>query len=332
MSHSNIALFVAHLGCPNMCSFCNQHSITNHASTPTALDVKNAVNTAMGSKNYDKSNGEIAFFGGSFTAIDREYMLELLTAAKSEIDLKNAKGIRISTRPDCIDNEILTLLKEYGVTAIELGAQSMNDEVLLKNRRGHTAQDVITASHLIKDFGFQLGLQMMTGLYGDNDEKSIETAKKIISLNPDTIRIYPTVVFKNTHLDKLRESGEYIPQTVENAVKLGAKLIPLFEKNGIKVIRFGLHTADESEITGGAWHPALAQLVKSQIFKTNIENKLTKLPIGNYIINCNSKNVSDIIGQKRTNVEYFSKLGYNCIVKPKTEIKENHFLITERKN
>ena len=217
MSHSNIALFVAHLGCPNMCSFCNQHSITNHASTPTALDVKNAVNTAMGSKNYDKSNGEIAFFGGSFTAIDREYMLELLTAAKSEIDLKNAKGIRISTRPDCIDNEILTLLKEYGVTAIELGAQSMNDEVLLKNRRGHTAQDVITASQLIKDFGFQLGLQMMTGLYGDNDEKSIETAKKIISLNPDTIRIYPTVVFKNTHLDKLCASGEYIPQTLENA-------------------------------------------------------------------------------------------------------------------
>ena len=332
MSHSNIALFVAHLGCPNMCSFCNQHSITNHASTPTALDVKNAVNTAINSPNYDKSNGELAFFGGSFTAIDKAYMLELLTAAKSEIDCKNAKGIRISTRPDCIDTETLTLLKQYGVTAIELGAQSMDDEVLLKNRRGHTAQDVVTASHLIKSFGFELGLQMMTGLYTDTDEKSIETAEKIIALKPDTVRIYPTVVFKNTHLDELRKSGKYIPQTVESAVKLGAKLIPMFKKSGIRVIRFGLHTADESEITGGAWHPALAQLVKSQIYRKNIQTKLTKLPKGDYIISCNSKSVSDIIGQKRTNVEYFSKLGYNCVVKPKTEIKENDFLITERKN
>ena len=332
MSHSNIAIFVPHLGCKCRCSFCDQNSITNENTAPNADDIHNAVLIAKKSKKYNSETTEIAFFGGSFTAIERDYMVSLLQAAYVHIKNGDVSGIRISTRPDCIDNEILTLLKEYGVTAIELGAQSMNDEVLLKNRRGHTAQDVITASQLIKDFGFQLGLQMMTGLYGDNDEKSIETAKKIISLNPDTIRIYPTVVFKNTHLDKLRESGEYIPQTVENAVKLGAKLIPLFEKNGIKVIRFGLHTADESEITGGAWHPALAQLVKSQIFKTNIENKLTKLPIGNYIINCNSKNVSDIIGQKRTNVEYFSKLGYNCVVKPKTEIKENDFLITERKN
>ena len=210
MKKGNISIFVPHLGCPCQCSFCNQKTITGQANQPTPQDVDKAVKTALKSKGFDY---EIAFFGGSFTAIDREYMISLLKAANKYIKSNEVKGIRISTRPDCIDEEILDLLKEYGVTSIELGAQSMDDEVLLANRRGHTAKDVENASELIKSYGFELGLQMMTGLYKDSEEKAIKTAEKIIALSPQTVRIYPTVVLKGTYLADLYLSGESVSYT-----------------------------------------------------------------------------------------------------------------------
>ena len=178
MKKGNISLFIPHLGCPHKCSFCNQNTITGKQTQPGADDVRAAVETALKKKNYDY---EIAFFGGSFTAIDREYMLSLLKAAYDYVKDGRVNGIRISTRPDCIDEEVLDILKKYGVTSIELGAQSMDDEVLRANFRGHTAEDVENASRLIKSYGFELGLQMMTGLYLDTDEKAVETAKKLIA-------------------------------------------------------------------------------------------------------------------------------------------------------
>ena len=161
MSHANISIFVPHKGCPNDCSFCNQRAISGQTVSATAIDVEKAVLTAL-EYNIDPKNTEIAFFGGSFTAIEREYMCSLLTAAKHFLDTHSFAGIRVSTRPDAIDKDVLETLKNYGVTAIELGAQSMDDDVLLANRRGHTSDDVRRASALIKEYGFQLGLQMMT--------------------------------------------------------------------------------------------------------------------------------------------------------------------------
>ena len=162
MKKGNISVFVPHIGCPQKCSFCNQNTITGSHSVPTPDDVKNAVETALLKTEYEY---EIAFFGGSFTAIERAYMISLLETAKPYIESGKIKGIRCSTRPDAIDDEVLSLLKSYGVTAIELGAQSMNDAVLSANLRGHTADDVRNASRLIKKYGFELGLQMMTDLY-----------------------------------------------------------------------------------------------------------------------------------------------------------------------
>lgn len=331
MSHSNIALFVPHIGCPCRCSFCDQLSITQSRCLPTETDVHNAMETALKSAGYQPEFGEIAFFGGSFTAIDRDYMISLLSAAKRHIDGGDARGIRISTRPDCIDDDVLTLLKHYGVTAIELGAQSMDDEVLRKNRRGHDSECVVNASEKIKKSGFELGLQMMTGLYGDTDEGAVRTAEKIIALSPQTVRIYPTVVFENTELDRLMKSGEYIPQTAEQAVLLGTRLIPMFESAGIKVIRFGLHTAQQSQITGGAWHPALAQLVYSQIIKENILRQLNSLPTGEYDIYCRDRDISTVVGQKRSNIDFFKERGYDCRVIGVAEMKKCCFKITERK-
>lgn len=187
-------------------------------------------------------DGEIAFFGGSFTAIDRDYMIELLSSAQEFIGENGFKGIRISTRPDAVDGEICDILEKYHVTAVELGAQSTNDKVLAMNRRGHTREDIFRSARLLKERGFELGLQMMTGLYGSNDEDSIGTARDLISLSPDTARIYPAVVIENTELAELYRNGEYRPQTPEEAAVLCAKILPMFERAGIKVIRLGLHS------------------------------------------------------------------------------------------
>lgn len=332
MSHSNIAVFVPHLGCGRQCSFCNQRYITGTTHVPHADDVRLAVETALNSSGYNPENGQIAFFGGSFTAIEREYMLELLKAAKREIDLGNACSIRISTRPDCIDDEILDVLQHYGVRSIELGAQSMCDDVLRLNKRGHDAKAVEDASRLIKQHGFELGLQMMTGLYGDDDEKSIETADKIIALMPDTVRIYPTVVLENTELCRLYKEGKYAPQTVEQAVKLGAGLIMKFEQNGIKVIRFGLHSIDEDKFVAGAWHPALAELCYSQIYLQKALDILKSMPHGNYIIYVGGREISKMCGQHKANLEMLKKMGYNCKIRSFDARTENDMKIVREES
>lgn len=309
MAHSNISVFVPHIGCPCKCSFCNQFSITEQIFIPHEKDVDNAVEIALSSQKYDPENGEIAFFGGSFTAINRDYMTELLGAAKKHIDMGHAKGIRVSTRPDCIDNDVLQLLKASGVTAIELGAQSMRDEVLKENNRGHNSDDVYTASELIKEYGFELGLQMMTGLYTDNDEGAKFTANEFVKINPKTVRIYPTIVLENTELATLYKSGEYKPQSIDEAVELCAELLLLFEKNDIKVIRLGLHSIDMSKYVAGPWHPAFSELCENRIYRDIIKTHLGEK--NDYTVYVAGGEMSKAVGQKKSNVLYFKDKGYN---------------------
>ncbi|MBQ0084172.1 MAG: radical SAM protein [Clostridiales bacterium] len=328
--HANISIFVPHLGCPNMCSFCNQRYIAGDTLPPSENDVKNAVETAEKSKNYNPEATEIAFFGGSFTAIEREYMESLLKAAYPYKRDGRVKGIRISTRPDAINEEILSLLKKYGVTAIELGAQSLDNEVLRANNRGHTAADIEKSSAMIRAAGFELGLQMMTGLYKSDEQKDIYTAKKTASLNPDTVRIYPTIVLEGTELEKRYKSGEYKPQNVEEAAELCVKLLEIFENAGITVIRTGLHTIDESKYVAGPWHPAFKEICDSKRFFGEIKSRLTKK--GSYEISVNKRDVSRVIGQKRENIEKLKSMGFNCRVKADENIKENQFVIKECEN
>ena len=311
-SHANISIFVPHIGCPNMCSFCDQRCITGVTVAPGGKDVINAVQTATKSKNYNPNNTEIAFFGGSFTAINRNYMLSLLSTAYEFVKSGAVSGIRISTRPDAIDGEILTLLKNYGVTSIELGAQSMDDEVLLKNNRGHTAEDVINSSKLISEYGFSLGLQMMTGLYGDTNDKAVMTAKSIIDLKPDTVRIYPTIVLKGTTLAALYSDGHYKPQTLGEAINLCSEILPLFWEVNIKVIRLGLHSIDEKSFVAGPWHPAFSEMCYSEIFLKRVLKILDSK--GDYLIFVSPENISKMIGQKRSNIIKLRDMGYNCKV------------------
>lgn len=273
---------------------------------PDALYVKKTVETALKKKNFDF---EIAFFGGSFTAIDREYMLELLQAAYPYVKSGQVRGIRISTRPDCIDTEILDILKAYGVTSIELGAQSMDDGVLKANRRGHTAQDVADASGLIQSYGFELGLQMMTGLFTDTQEKAVETAERIIALAPETVRIYPTVVLKNTYLAELYEKGVYTPLNVEESVELCARLVPMFENADIKVIRLGLHSGKniKENMLAGGFHDSFGELVKSRI----LVNKILELPPADYLVFVHPKSLSKLKGNNKRNIYLLMERGYN---------------------
>lgn len=317
IKHANISVFVPHVGCPCQCSFCNQNSITGVVKAPQAVDVRNAViSSGVAEKSMEqRKHTEIAFFGGSFTAIERAYMLSLLEEAEKCVVEYALKGIRVSTRPDCIDSEVLDVLKKHRVTSIELGAQSMDDEVLEANRRGHSSGEVIKAANRIKEAGLELGLQMMTGLYKDDPEKAMETAQKLISLKPATIRIYPTIVLEGTHLSELLENGEYAPPTLDEAVELCSRLVPMFEQAGVKVIKLGLHAEESLEMgmVAGPYHPAFSELVSSEIFIQKLEPELLQMleKTGEncYNILVNAKNLSVAIGQKKSNVTRLRNLG-----------------------
>ena len=325
--HSNISIFVPHIGCPHQCSFFNQFSITGSVKAPSAKDVHDAVATAMKTANFNVENTELAFFGGSFTAIEKEYQVSLLEAGYEHIKAGNIVGIRVSTRPDAIDTKTLETLKRYGVTAIELGAQSMCDDVLLANNRGHNSEDVIKSSALIKSYGFSLGLQMMTGLYADSFEKDIYTAKKIIELSPDTVRIYPTIILKNTKLADYVGAGVYTPPGLEETVSLVAELLSMFRDKKINVIRTGLHTIDENAYVAGPWHPAFKELCDSRI----IRNEVLKYPKGDYTLFVPPCDVSKAIGQKRENILYFKEKGYNIRVKGDADIPQYEIRMCKEK-
>ena len=314
MKHINVALFVPHEGCPHACSFCNQKTISGKTKPLTLTDIDEAVKTALSTADCNK--GEIAFFGGSFTAIDRDYMVSLLERAKQYIDKGFFAGIRISTRPDYISEEILDILKHYGVTAIELGCQSMDNEVLRLNKRGHTAEDVINAAGLIKSYGFELGVQMMTGLFGDTQEKCLETAEKLISLEPDTARIYPTVVLEGTELARLYKEGRYTPQSLEDAAQLCAELLMMFRQKGIRVIRLGLHSGGNVEdgYVAGAYHPAFREICESKIYLKKVMDAIDsgRVQKGEIEITVGKRYVSMLTGQKKANINYLKDRGYIC--------------------
>ena len=249
-------------------------------------------------------------------------MISLLEAAYEYVEKGVFKGIRISTRPDGISEEICKILKKYGVTAVELGAQSLDDRVLELNERGHTAKQVEDAVSLLKSFGFETGLQMMTGLYGSEDSDSLETARRIVAMKPDTVRIYPTVVIKGTRLHELMLTGEFVPKGIDETVELCAEIIPMFENAGIKIIRVGLHSGGgvEGDFAGGAYHPALRELCEGRIYYDIALGKLREKGCGKYLLAVNEKEISKMTGQKKQNLIKLQTFGYDCTVEGRSEM------------
>ena len=302
---SIIPVFVPHLGCPNDCVFCNQRRISGSTVPAAARDVDKAIEDAAALPRTGAKR-QLAFYGGSFTAIPIHEQTARLAAAKAHLDRGDIDSIRLSTRPDAIDGAVLKRLAEYGVETVELGAQSMCEEVLRLAGRGHTAQDVENASRMIKAAGFRLILQMMTGLPGDSIERSVDTARRIIALEPDGVRIYPTVIVRDTALYDLWQAGRYKEHTVEDAVEYCARLVPLFEAAGIPVIRLGLNPTEElssGAAAGGAYHPALGELVKSRIMLQKAQALLAGIEPGSTVVlGAAAPKLSQMIGQHRGNI------------------------------
>ncbi len=313
MSRGNVAVFVPHVGCPHKCAFCDQRTITGSTAVPHAEDVRRVCSQALAEMD-SVSESEIAFFGGSFTAIKRDYMTELLEAAAEFVGENGFKGIRLSTRPDCIDREILDILKKHGVTAIELGAQSMNDRVLELNERGHMVDDVYSAARLIKEYGFELGLQIMTGLYGSGESEEVETRRRVLEIAPDTVRIYPVCVLKGTRLAELYESGEYTLAGMDEMLDIVAADAQAFSDAGIKILRIGLHASDgvESDLVAGYYHPALGELVRGRMARAFIESHITGNSADVY---CGKGMISAVIGHKKENIAYFAERGVSINIR-----------------
>ena len=307
-----IPIFVPHLGCPNDCIFCNQKSISGQKKSMTKEEAKNIIDNYLASINKEDAEIEIAFFGGSFTAIEKEKQEELLKVAYEYVKEGKVESIRISTRPDCIDKETLKRLKKYKVKTIELGVQSANDYILKRANRGHTFEDVKKASKLIKRYGFQLGHQMMVGLPESTKIDEINTAKALIKLRPKMVRIYPVLVVKNTKLEKEYENGEYQPLPLAQAVETCKELVSMFVKKKIEVIRVGLQNTDEitspeeknSEVVAGPYHPAFRQLVESGLWYDAIVAKIKKLnvKVKEVEVTVNPVDSNNVIGHKKENV------------------------------
>ncbi len=310
MKHINIPVFIPHLGCPNNCVFCNQRRISGKTEFDIS-SVKDELERAFETVDYANSEVEIAFFGGSFTGIDRGDMLYLLGLAKNYIDEGKASAVRLSTRPDYIDPEILDILKSHGVTDIELGLQSMAQDVLTASKRGHTAECAEAACRMIKEHGFNLVGQMMIGLPMSTAQSEVETARKIVSLGCDAARIYPTVVFTETELCEMMNRGEYTPLTLSEAIERSADVLSVFAESEIPVIRLGLCAADNlfepGTIAAGEYHSAVGEMVYSELYYRKIRafiesNGLSdKLPGRDMRIYVPVGEVSKVSGQKRMN-------------------------------
>lgn len=323
--HANVAVFVPHAGCPRQCSFCDQRRILGEQEPPAPEQVREIIEQAAKTLPEALRPAQIAFFGGSFTAMDIEYIESLLQSVQSFIDGDNYYGIRISTRPDHISKDILLMLKKYHVTDIELGAQSMSDPVLQANLRGHRASDVSNASNHIKQMGFLLGLQMMTNLYMDNADRTVHTAQQIAELEPDYVRIYPAVVLRGTMLERLLVSGEYAPQTLDEAVRECSGLLEFFTDRGIPVIRMGLHDSPslEKNIVAGPRHPAFRELCESRILMRKTLNRIERgrIPRGRLRLLVSPGSVSKMAGQKRTNLNELEKLNYHAKIIPDERVR-----------
>lgn len=307
-----IPIFVPHLGCPNDCIFCNQKSISGQKENMTKEKAKKIIEEYINAIQTKDASIEIAFYGGSFTAIEPEKQVELLEVANEYIKKGKVESIRISTRPDCIDKETLKRLKKYKVKTIELGVQSANDYILKKANRGHTFEDVKKASKMIRWNRFQLGHQMMVGLPESTRTDEINTAKALIKLKPKMVRIYPVLVVKDTKLEKDYKNGIYEPLPLVQAVEICKQLVRMFADKKIDVIRIGLQNTEEitdpqgekSQVVAGPYHPAFRQLVEAGMWYDAIVGKIKKLnvKVKEVQVTVNPIDANNVIGHKKENV------------------------------
>ena len=319
-THAIIPIFIPHRGCPNDCVFCNQRRITSKLVSPTEAEVRNTIENWLTTLD-DVPNVHIAFYGGSFTAIPIDEQNKYLKIAHEYKSSGAVSEIHLSTRPDCIDDEILDNLKKYGVDLIELGCQSFDDDVLEASKRGHSTEDIYKACSLIHNTGFKLGIQLMVGLPKSTCESDILSAQRTVEIMPDVARIYPTIVIEDTELLDMVKSGEYTPLTIDEAVERSKEMLKVLNASEVNVIRIGLKASDlisgDGKFTGTTFHPAFRQLVEGALARESIEEQLSYLlekilinqtpgtPNMCVIASACPSSYSNLIGHKAENRKYF---------------------------
>ena len=300
MKHYNIPVFIPELACPNRCIYCNQRHISGQLQVVKPAEIEQIIEQHL-STFIRPSFVELAFFGGSFTGIDEKDMITYLKIVQPYIEKGEVKSIRISTRPDYINEKVLDILKQYNVRDIELGAQSLNEEVLAFAKRGHTVKDIENASRLIKDYGFSLGLQMMIGLPLDSVERSKVTAKKILELGAESTRIYPTLVINNTDLADLYRAGQYKALSLEEAIEWTAEIYKIFSQTDITILRVGLHPSEAlikgEQLLAGPFHVSFKELVLTKLW----QEKLANIPNNTKTISVNPREINYAIGYNGVN-------------------------------
>ena len=327
-SHTRIfPIFVPQDSCPYSCIFCNQTAIVGKKKPLSSQEIESYIHKCLQNIKLSSPEGElphieVAYYGGSFTLLPRQLQEEYLRPASEALKSGLIRGIRLSTRPDWIDNPTLSFLRERGVSVIELGVQTMDDQLLAYIRRGHTSQDVLRAMELLKDFGFKTGIQLMIGLPGEDETSRNSSMDKVKSLKPDMVRIHPTLVIRDTPLEQIYLAGEYTPLSLEQAVSILKRLVLEFEAEGIRVIRLGLQPNRSLEkagtIVAGPYHPALGQLVASSIFYELIMRGIEMLKpetMNRCDIEVSPENISNVIGNRRENLARLKKNYPSCEIK-----------------
>ena len=316
--HINVPVFIPHLGCPNNCTFCNQKTISG-VKKFEAESVIPIIEEALSTVN-ESDTAEIAYFGGSFTGIDRNLMESLLSISKKYLDEGRITSVRCSTRPDYINDEIIADLSRFSVRTVELGLQSFSDEVLRRSGRGHDAECARVACRKLKASGFTLIGQMMIGLPGSDTESEILTAREIISAGADGARVYPTVVFYDTELSCMTERGEYVPLSNEDAVMRTKAVLDVFDRARVPCIRVGLQASenlsDESCVMAGANHSAIGELAMGELYYERICAEIEKSGArgGEICVLVPMGAVSKAVGQKKKNKQrLIQKYGFRKI-------------------
>lgn len=332
-----IPIFIPHLGCPHTCIFCNQKKIAGVSKAPTKnMLIKKTQEFLNTLKDPKKHYIEIAFYGGSFTAIEDYLQESYLSEANLLIKKGLIDGIRLSTRPDYINEKVIERLIRHEVSTVELGVQSLDEEVLRKSERGHTSESVVKAVALLKKMNIKIGLQLMPGLPSDTREKSLATCRKVIDLKPDMVRIYPTAIIKDTNLAEMYHSGEYTPWSLEETIELVAQMLILFDKEKINVIRIGLQASEnlqeDKDLIAGPHHPAMGELVKARLFRKQIEAAFKRMKdlTEKIIIYCYPKELSQVKGQNNENTKFLiNEFNVNIKVVPNKELAKGSLLLAD---
>jgi histone acetyltransferase (RNA polymerase elongator complex component) len=304
-----IPIFLPHAGCPHRCVFCNQSLITGVSSKISSIQVRNSVESFLKYKSAYHDIVQIAFFGGNFLGIDTEEMVRMLAEAAAFVKTGRVNSIRFSTRPDTIDRPRLDLIKNFPVSTVELGVQSMDDRVLVNTKRGHTSADTQKAVQRLKEFNYEIGVQIMVGLPGDGPGQLLASARRVAELKPDFIRIYPTVVVAGSPLAKLHKEGRYAPLSLKDAVAQVKELYRFFSRKNIQVIRMGLQATDDlkegSTILAGPYHPSFGHLVYSDIFLDRAISAIRSAnPKGDAVVlHVHPRSVSKMRGLKNGNIK-----------------------------